>query len=230
MEFELSSWERRGVRCSSLKGSRNHCNGDSQSKRKRQSQRRMNKERAGSREIDHGDGDLEMKESLRHPDSPRGVLHTPHLSVSFCVFQHPTVTRSSSLQRTLSQQAADHSHKASVQHAKAAKTTDDCRSLSHLTAVSAPRAWSWKTVLPTSRDLELSDVQYRLAARLNLALRPEDGVSMAAMPDDCPLCAAVSVSHKSIAADPWHFLSKSSSEVRSAPATMASLSRSAAAP
>ena len=121
-------------------------------------------------------------------------------------FQHPTVTRPSSLQRTLTQQATAHTYEASLQRAKDAKKTDDARLLAHLTSVSAPRAWTWKCVVPTSRELELTDVQYRLAARLNLGLPPVDGIALGAQPPTCPLCAHVRNTRPSIRDDPWHFL------------------------
>ena len=41
-------------------------------------------------------------------------------------------------------------------------------------------------VAPTSREMELSDVEYRIATSLNLGLQPIDGT--AALPDTCPLC------------------------------------------
>jgi hypothetical protein len=81
------------------------------------------------------------------------------------------------------------------------KQEDGCMSLAHLKAVSAPRAWTWKVVPPTSSATELTDTQYRISARLNLNLRPLEGA--AALPATCPLCE----SPGSINADPWHFLS-----------------------
>ena len=122
-------------------------------------------------------------------------------------FQHPTITRSSSLQRTLTQQATDYHHQASLQRARAAKERDGWLAIAHLTAVSAPRASTWKSVLPTSRELEMTDVQYRLATRLNLGLQPADGVTLGALPHVCPLCKHSGVAHPSIRADAWHFLS-----------------------
>jgi hypothetical protein len=121
-------------------------------------------------------------------------------------FQHPSIVHSSSLQRKLNEQATDSLHQASLQHARNQRKTDGALAIAHLTAVSAPRAWTWKTVLPISRELELTDTQYRLAARLNLGLQPADGVRLGALPDICPLCAHVRVSYKSLRADPWHFL------------------------
>jgi hypothetical protein len=56
----------------------------------------------------------------------------------------------------------------------------------------------------------LTDVQYRMAARLNLGLEPM--AASAALPDECPLCHNPDPDepqrvHTSIRADPWHFLS-----------------------
>ena len=135
---------------------------------------------------------------------PCAELLPPNAAV---FFQHPTITRSSSLQRTLTQQATDYHHQASLQRARAAKERDGWLAIAHLKAVSAPRAWTWKTVLPTSRELELTDTQYRLAARLNLGLQPEDGVTLGRLPHKCPLCTPSGVTHTSIRADAWHFLS-----------------------
>ena len=69
------------------------------------------------------------------------------------------------------------------------------------TTVSAPRAWAWKSVAPTSKELELTDTQYRLAARLNLDLQPMEGA--AALSDDCSLCGG----SNAIRDDAWHYLS-----------------------
>src|SRR6185437_4544451 len=81
----------------------------------------------------------------------------------------------SSLQHQLSSQATDSVFKASLQLAKEMKKVDGGLTLTRLRAISAPRAWTWKTVAPTSKELELSDTEYRIAARLNLGLQPIDG-------------------------------------------------------
>jgi hypothetical protein len=81
------------------------------------------------------------------------------------------------------------------------KAVDGGMTLACLTAVSAPRAWTWKTVLPTSRELQLTDTQYRFAARLNLGLQPVEGA--ATLPATCPICAKPN----SIRDDALHFLS-----------------------
>jgi hypothetical protein len=121
-------------------------------------------------------------------------------------FQHfpprsPSTPKSSSLQHQLSSQATDSIFEASLQLAKEMRKVDGGVALAHLTSVSAPRAWTWKTVTPTSKELELTDTQYRIAARLNLGLPPLEGAG--ALPRTCPLCQL----SDSIGIDPWHFLS-----------------------
>ena len=73
--------------------------------------------------------------------------------------------------------------------------------LAHALAVSAPRAWTWKTVVPSSRALELTDEQYRTAARMNLRLQPTEGA--ACLPDECPFCQR----GDAVRRDRWHFIS-----------------------
>ena len=77
---------------------------------------------------------------------------------------------------------------------------DGGRALAHLVSISAPRAWAWKSVAPTSAALELTDLQYRMSARRNLDLQPMEGA--AALPADCTLCGRTAAVHN----DPWHFL------------------------
>ena len=106
-------------------------------------------------------------------------------------FHHIASTRtypasSTSLQRRLSAQAASHSHEAFLSRSKEMKKVDGGAMLAHALAVSAPRAWAWKNVIPTTPETHLSDAHYRIAARLSLGLPPING--MAALPDDCPLC------------------------------------------
>ena len=122
-------------------------------------------------------------------------------------FQHvaapsPSSRKPPSLQHQLSVQATESAFKASLQRAKEMRVMDEGLAVARLKAVSAPRAWTWKMVAPTSRELELRDTEHRLAARLNLGLRPIDGAE--ALPATCPLC-----NHQryTIRADPWHFLS-----------------------
>jgi hypothetical protein len=73
-------------------------------------------------------------------------------------------------------------------------------SFAHLKSVSAPRAWAWKTVVPTTKDLELTDTQYRIATRLNLGLLPVEGTG--ALPNTCPICTRLNTIKK----DPWHLM------------------------
>jgi hypothetical protein len=72
--------------------------------------------------------------------------------------------------------------------------------LAHAKAVSAPRAWAWKNVVPMTQDTDMCDEHYRIAARMNVRLPPIE--SMDALPDDCPLCNR----RNAIRDDQWHFL------------------------
>jgi hypothetical protein len=138
--------------------------------------------------------------------TPECKEHLPTSASSF--FQHfsrPSSSQSvsrktSSLQRTLSSLATESESEASLTRAKQMRSVDGGLSLAHLRAVSAPRAWAWKTVVPTTKDLELTDTQYRIATRLNLGLLPVEGT--AALPDTCPLCAELDC----IKNNPWHFM------------------------
>jgi hypothetical protein len=137
-------------------------------------------------------------------ESPECRALLPATASTF--FQHfpqrsPSTPKPSSLQHQLSSQATDSVFKASLQLAKETKKVDGGLALTCLRAISAPRAWTWKVVAPTSKELELSDTEYRIAARLNLGLQPIDGAE--ALPATCPLCNK----RNTIRDDPWHFLS-----------------------
>jgi hypothetical protein len=132
--------------------------------------------------------------------SPEVEKHLPSTASSFIHhFATASSSVSSSLQRTLSTLASKHQFDASLSAARESKSTDGGASLAHALAISARRAWAWKSVVPATSELHLTDVQYRLAARLNLGLAP---VAAGALLDACPSCKA----HSSLAADPWHFM------------------------
>ena len=131
--------------------------------------------------------------------APECREHLPTSASSF--FQHFTSpSKSSPLQRTLSLLATESESKASLTRAKQMSGVDGGLSFAHLISVSAKRAWIWKTVEPTTKDLELTDTQYRLAARLNLGLSPMAGI--AALPNTCPVCLKLNTIRK----DAWHFM------------------------
>jgi hypothetical protein len=67
-------------------------------------------------------------------------------------------------------------------------------------SITAPKAWTWKTVLPTQKTLMLNNSAYRLAARLNLGLRPDAGGALCVPAKPCPKCDAITE-------DAWHHLS-----------------------
>ena len=136
-------------------------------------------------------------------------------------FHHVTTTRtypstSSSLQRQLSAQAASHSHEAFLSRCKGMRRVDGGAMFAHAKAVSAPRAWAWKNVVPTTPETDLSDEHYRLADRLSLRLPPISG--MGPLPDDCLCCidwvnparatgdCPLCNKRDAIRLDQWHFL------------------------
>ena len=131
---------------------------------------------------------------------PDAAQHLPDTASSFiCHFATASPSVASSLQRTLSLLANKHQHDASLSAAHGMKKTDGGVALAHAVAISAPRACAWKTVVPTTSDLHLEDVQYRLAAHLNLGLPP---MTPGTLPEVCPNCRA----HTLLPAEPWHFL------------------------
>lgn len=111
---------------------------------------------------------------------------------------------SSTLQHTLSMQAASSQYEASLRSAKEMRKHDGGATLAHLKAYSAPRASTWKSTVPTGRLQTLTDTQYRIAARLNLRLQPF--ANMGELPDSCPVCSGKDAKN-AIAKDGWHFLS-----------------------
>jgi len=132
--------------------------------------------------------------------TPEAEQHLPSTASSFIHhFAAASSSVSSSLQRTLSSLASKHQHNASLSAARGKRGTDGGVALAHAIAISAPRACAWKTVVPATKELHLSDEQYKLAARLNLGLPP---MPPGALPDACPSCKK----HTSLAVDPWHFL------------------------
>lgn len=132
--------------------------------------------------------------------TPQSAELLPSTASTF--FQHfSKPSSSSSLQHALSSQADQHSHQASLKYAQEMKKKDKGAALAHLKAICAPRAWAWKMVVPSMKEMELTDVQYRMAARQNLRLLPGGGA--AALPADCPSCKK----QDALTRDPWHFLS-----------------------
>ena len=84
----------------------------------------------------------------------------------------PSVT--TTLQQRLNATATTHDMRAAVQalEEKARGAGGDKWELAHHRAISAPGAWTWKAVRPEGPQLRLSDVEYTVAARMNLGLQP----------------------------------------------------------
>ena len=110
------------------------------------------------------------------------------------------------LQHKLNAKANSHNIEAAVETMKEESRRGEKWHYAHHKAVTAKGAWNWKLATP-GPHLRLSDVEYTIAARLNLGLQPFPARAMATLPEHCPLCvhrhtgAAVSLTD-----DPWHFL------------------------
>ena len=77
----------------------------------------------------------------------------------------------------------------------------------HHRAITAKGAWGWRVVRPKDAQMRLSDVEYAIAARLSLDLRPFPARAMALPPEHCPLCRHARMGELvSLCDDPWHFL------------------------
>jgi hypothetical protein len=105
-------------------------------------------------------GWLESSMDAITDESPECRALLPAAASAF--FQHfslasSSTSKPSSLQHDLSLQATESVYTASLLSAQDMKKVDGGLALSYLRAISAPRAWTWKTVAPTSRELELSD-------------------------------------------------------------------------
>ena len=121
--------------------------------------------------------------------SPDSATALPAAASAF--FHHFTTTSSSvssSLQSTLSEQATSHIYEASLTAAKQARRDGNGMEQALLMSISAPRAWTWKTALPTQKSLVLSNSAYRLAARLNLGLKPEASGPLSVVSRLCSKC------------------------------------------
>ena len=111
------------------------------------------------------------------------------------------------LQRSLNAKATQSNTQAAVESAKLHSKQGDKWEWAHQKAITAKGAWGWKIVQPEGPHLRLSDVEYAIAARLNLGLQPFSARAMAALPGHCPLCT-----HRhtrapiSFCDDPWHSL------------------------
>jgi hypothetical protein len=135
---------------------------------------------------------------------PPSAPAAPAASSFFSFYATAKSSLSSTLQRNITTQAAQHSFEASLTAAKKMKKQDGGVAYVHLQSYSAKGASTWKSTIPTGKILMLTDTQYRLAARLSLRLQPF--AHMGELPASCPLCKG-DKAHNAIADDGWHFLS-----------------------
>ena len=125
-------------------------------------------------------------------------------STFFSFYSAAVPSTTTQLQRALSAKANTHIVQAAVTRMKEQARRGDKFEWAHHKAITAKGAWGWKVVRPEGPHLRLSDVEYVLAARLNLALPPFPARAMALLPEHCPLCAHLSPT--SLRDDPWHWL------------------------
>ena len=108
------------------------------------------------------------------------------------------------LQHSLNAKATSQNIKAAIECMKQQSRQGKKWQWAHHKAITARGAWGWKTVRPEDPRLRLSDVEYAIAARLSLDLKPFPTRAMTTLPEHCPLCRhnrAVSLND-----DPWHWL------------------------
>ena len=118
----------------------------------------------------------------------------------------PSVT--TKLQHKLNAKATSYNVAAAVVSMKERLRQGERWQWAHHKAITANGAWNWKLARPDGPHLRLSDVEYAIAARLNLGLQPFSAHTMATMPEHCPLCAQRTTGEPvSLRDDPWHWLS-----------------------
>lgn len=111
------------------------------------------------------------------------------------------------LQRALSAKANEHTIQAAVKHMKGMSRLGDKWEWARHKAITARGAWGWKVVRPEDPRLRLANVEYEIAARLNLGLQPFSAHAMAALPEHCTLCTHNRTGAPvSLRDDPWHWL------------------------
>ena len=124
---------------------------------------------------------------------------------SFHSTADPSIT--SKLQRTLNAKATQHKVEAAVQRMKEQSRRGDKREWAHHKAIRAKSAWGWRAMRPDGAQQRLSDVEFAVAARLSLDLRPFTARATAMLPEHCPLCRhGMAGEPVSLRNDPWHWL------------------------
>lgn len=100
---------------------------------------------------------------------------------SSCSTADPSI--STNLQTTLNAKANFYSlQAANVERMQEQSRRGDKWELEHHKATTATGAWSWKSVRPEGPHLRLCDVEYAIAARLGLGLRPFPARAMGDLP------------------------------------------------
>ena len=125
----------------------------------------------------------------------------------FSHYSSAASSATSTLQRSLNAKANSHTIEAAVRHTKEQSRQGDRWEWARHKAVTAHGAWAWKAARPEEVQQRLSDVEYAIAARLNLGLNPFPARAMNALPEHCPLCThRFTGKPVSLRDDPWHWL------------------------
>ena len=128
-------------------------------------------------------------------------------AVSLLCHRRPDPSVTTKLQRSLNAKATKHTVEAAVETMKEQSGSEGKWRWVHHKAITAKGAWCWKVVRPEGPHMHLSDVEYAIAARRHLDLRPFPAHATATMPEHCPLCTNNRTGALvSLVDDPWHWL------------------------
>jgi hypothetical protein len=140
---------------------------------------------------------ITARREATHKEGPGPALNKlPSSPARFFIHFHQDSRKAVKLQSHLVKQANKLRFDAAVEQAK---RTGNTALLAHYHNISAPGASTWKRVIPDTPLHTLTDAQFRIAARLNMGLRPYRTV----LPDKCASCG----NPDALKRDPWHHLS-----------------------
>jgi hypothetical protein len=138
----------------------------------------------------------DLQEAASDSSPCKALQKLPSSSEDFFSHFHSQSQNALHLQSHLNKQAAQLRFHAAIEDAR---KDGDMKLVAHYLSFSAPRASTWKSVIPSHKAHVLADSHYRVSARYNLGLAPHRTV----LPDNCASCGIVNA----IKRDPWHHLS-----------------------
>ena len=111
------------------------------------------------------------------------------------------------LQHSLNAKATSYTLEAAVESVREQSRRGEKWQWAHHKAITATGASSWKSVRLDEPHLRMADLQYTIAARLNLNLNPFPAKIIATLPRYCPLCThSQTGAPVSLRDNPWHWL------------------------